>query len=108
MPLFLSNEDQERCIKSPEAINVLENAIRQFARGDAIRRPRIDNLIPTSRPEEFFNFSSMEGGTRYPGYYALRVKPDIVSFPGRSRHASKGHLLVSTGPIRGARFSLHH
>ena len=81
MPLFLSNEDQERCIKSAEAINVLENAIRQFARGDAIRRPRIDNLIPTSRPDEFFNFSSMEGGTRYPGYYALRVKPDIVSFP---------------------------
>lgn len=81
MPLFLSNEDQERCIKSAEAIDVLENAIRQFARGDAIRRPRIDNLIPTSRPEEFFNFSSMEGGTRDPGYYALRIKPDIVSFP---------------------------
>ncbi|NIO07428.1 MAG: ornithine cyclodeaminase family protein [Deltaproteobacteria bacterium] len=52
-----------------------------MARGDAIRRPRVDNLIPTNRPDEFFSFSSMEGGMREPGYYALRIKPDIISWP---------------------------
>jgi alanine dehydrogenase len=81
MPLYLSNQDQERAITVREAIEVLENGIRQLAHGDAIRRPRIDNLIPTSRPDEFFSFSSMEGGVRDPGYYALRIKPDIISWP---------------------------
>ena len=89
MPLFLSNADQAQCITPREAVDVLEDAIRQFARGEGIRRPRIDNILPTSRPAEYFNFSSMEGGYNVrlkdgrlkPGYYALRIKPDIYSFP---------------------------
>ncbi len=81
MALFLSNQDQEQCITSQEAIEALEDGIRQMARGDAIRRPRVDNLIPSKRPDEFFSFSSMEGGMKEPGYYALRIKPDIISWP---------------------------
>ena len=81
MPLYLNNQDQEKAIAPKEAIEVLENGIRRLARGDAIRRPRIDNLIPTRRSDEFFSFSSMEGGIRDPGYYALRIKPDIISWP---------------------------
>ena len=80
MAVFLNNQEQEQSITAKEAIEVLEEGIRQMALGDAIRRPRIDNLIPTSRPEEFFSFSSMEGGIRN-GYYALRIKPDIISWP---------------------------
>lgn len=91
MPLYLNNEDQAQCITPEEAIEALENGIRQFARGDAIRRPRIDNLLPTSRPDEFFCFSSMEGGIRTPGYYALRIKPDVYAWPvvdGRVRETT--------------------
>jgi alanine dehydrogenase len=79
--LFLNNDEQARAITAAEAIDVLEQGIRQMARGDALRRPRIDNLIPTSRPDEFFSFSSMEGGIREPGYYALRIKPEILGWP---------------------------
>lgn len=81
MPLFLSNQDQEKAITAQEAIDALEKGIRQFAKGDAIRRPRIDNFVPTRRSDQFFAFSSMEGGIREPGYYALRIKPDIISWP---------------------------
>lgn len=81
MPLLLNNAEQDSLITPAAAIDALENGIRQMAAGDAIRRPRIDNLIPTRRPEEFFSFSSMEGGFRDPGYYALRIKPDIISWP---------------------------
>ncbi len=81
MPLFLSNEDQEKAITAAQAIDALEKGIRQFAKGHAIRRPRIDNFVPTRRPDQFFAFSSMEGGIREPGYYALRIKPDIISWP---------------------------
>lgn len=81
MPLFLTNDDQARCIAVSEAIEAMEEGCRQFARGDGIRRPRIDNYLPTSRQEEYFCFSSMEGGIRNPGYYALRIKPDVLSWP---------------------------
>ena len=46
MPIFLSNQDQEKCITLGEAIDALDHGLRQFAHGDAIRRPRIDNLLP--------------------------------------------------------------
>lgn len=81
MPLFLSNQDQEKAITAKDAVDALEKGIRQFAKGNAIRRPRIDNFIPTRRADQFFGFSSMEGGIREPGYYALRIKPDIISWP---------------------------
>jgi hypothetical protein len=80
MPIFLNNADQEQCIVPKEAIDAMENGVKQFARGDAVQRPRIDNLLPTSRPDEYFCFSSMEGGIRRPGYYALRIKPDIYAW----------------------------
>jgi ornithine cyclodeaminase/alanine dehydrogenase-like protein (mu-crystallin family) len=81
MPLFLSNADQEQTITPADAIEAFENGVRQFARHDAIRRPRIDCFMPAAQPGEFFCFSSMEGTIRSPGYHALRIKPDIVSWP---------------------------
>ncbi len=81
MAIFLSNEDQEKAITAASAIDALEKGLRQFSRGDAIRRPRIDNFIPSPEPDKFFAFSSMEGGIRDPGYYALRIKPDMISWP---------------------------
>jgi hypothetical protein len=80
MPIFLNNQDQEKCITIGEAIDALDHGLRQFSRGDAIRRPRIDNLLPAAKPGEYFCFSSMEGGIRDPGYYALRIKPEIQSW----------------------------
>jgi alanine dehydrogenase len=80
MPIFLSNEEQASCITPAEAIESMAEGCKQFSLGDAIRRPRIDNYLPTSRPTEHFCFSSMEGGVRS-GYYALRIKPDILSWP---------------------------
>jgi alanine dehydrogenase len=88
MPIFLNNSDQEKCITPDDALDALERGVRQFSRGDAIRRPRIDNLLPTVNPEEYFCFSSMEGGIRDPGYYALRIKPEIYgweNFEGKRR-----------------------
>ena len=80
MPIFLTNEEQAACITPDEAIDAMAEGSKQFSLGNAIRRPRIDNYLPTSRPTEHFCFSSMEGGVRS-GYYALRIKPDILSWP---------------------------
>ena len=80
MALFLNNDDQEKSITAEGAMEALSEGIRQLARGDALRRPRIDNLIPTENPENYFSLSSMEGGIRHPGYFAVRLKPDIYGW----------------------------
>ena len=102
MTLFLNNPDQEQCLTVVEAIDGMESGVRQMAWGDAIGRPRIDNFLPTSRADEFFCFSSIEGGIREPDYYALRIKPDIIYWRDqgdglrRMNHSVKpGHAAVS-------------
>jgi ornithine cyclodeaminase/alanine dehydrogenase-like protein (mu-crystallin family) len=101
MPLYLNNNDQRRVIRIPEAIEAMEHMLRRFALGDAIRRPRIDNFLPSTRRNEFFCFSSMEGGTRAPGYYALRVKPDIVSWPKVDGKLRRQNYAVRPGSYGG-------
>ncbi len=81
MALLINNQEQAQAISMPDAIEALEGGLRQLADGNATRRPRIDVFCPTSRPEEFFCFSSMEGVVRDPGYYALRIKPDVIAWP---------------------------
>lgn len=94
-------------------MDALAEGLRQFARGDAIRRPRIDNLLPAANPEEYFCFSSMEGGIREPGYYALRIKPDIYAWQnvgGKMRETTYSYQpglyggLVFLYSIRNAEF----
>ena len=80
MAVFLNNDDQEKSVTPEAAMEALTHGIRQLARGDAMRRPRIDNLVPTENPENYFSLSSMEGGIRDPGYFAVRMKPDIYGW----------------------------
>lgn len=78
--LMLNNRDLASCIDMAACIDSLFEGIKSYVRHDAVRRPRMDHFIPTSRPDEFACFSSMEGAIRG-GYYAIRLKPDIVSWP---------------------------
>jgi ornithine cyclodeaminase/alanine dehydrogenase-like protein (mu-crystallin family) len=78
--LMLNNRDLMSCLDMAGCIDSLYEGIKMYVRHDAVRRPRMDHFIPTSRPDEFACFSSMEGAIR-DGYYAIRIKPDIVSWP---------------------------
>ena len=80
MTLLLNNQELESAIEMPSCIEALYEALKAYNRKDAARRPRIDIFAPTSRSEEFACFSSMEGIVRG-GYYAIRIKPDIISWP---------------------------
>ncbi|MBS37236.1 MAG: hypothetical protein CMO26_15085 [Thiotrichales bacterium] len=101
MTLFLNNVDQQRCISVADALSGMEAGMRQMSRGDAIRRPRIDNFLPTSREDEFFCFSSMEGGIREPGYYALRIKPDILYWKQHADGQRRENHSVEPGSYGG-------
>ena len=78
--LLLNNHELESVLDMPSAIEALYQGLKAYARGDAARRPRIDLFAPTARVGEFACFSAMEGIIRG-GYYAIRLKPDIISWP---------------------------
>jgi ornithine cyclodeaminase/alanine dehydrogenase-like protein (mu-crystallin family) len=77
---LLNNEEIEAVCDMGSCVDALYRGLRAYSRGDAARRPRIDLLAPTSRAEEYASFSTMDGIIRG-GYYALRIKPDILSWP---------------------------
>jgi alanine dehydrogenase len=77
---ILSNQDIESVCTMKDCIQALYEGIKSYSHGDAVRRPRMDLFAPTSRKEEYSCFSTMDGLIRN-GYYALRVKPDIMSWP---------------------------
>jgi alanine dehydrogenase len=45
--------------------------------GGAIHRPRIDMYFPCERPDGYFRWGTMEGGSTS-GYFAIRMKSDVV------------------------------
>ena len=80
MVRILSNEDLEAVCTASDCIDAMYEGLKAYAQGNAARRPRMDLFVPASRPEEWGCFSTMDGVIRG-GYYALRIKPDIMSWP---------------------------
>jgi len=110
MVLLLDNDAQASATSIALAIAAMESGIREYARGGAIRRPRIDNWLPTSQADRLFNFSSMEGGATELGYYALRIKPDIYHFPTVDGRRRRENYAVRPGLYGGLvlLFSTHN
>jgi alanine dehydrogenase len=55
----------------------LERSYRDLAEGEGVCRPRIDIRIPTKDAGKVYQWGTMEGGSTR-GYFALRLKSDIV------------------------------
>ena len=90
MAKVLNNEEIKSVLDMPACIDALYAGFKAYYRGDAARRPRIDLFAPTSRADEFACFSSMEGIIKN-SYYAIRIKPEIISWPeidGRRRRVT--------------------
>ncbi len=77
MTLIINNTDVEQVLTMEATMAVLEEAYSDFARGEAVCRPRIDIRIPTSDPAKFYQFGTMEGGSTR-GYFAIRMKSDVI------------------------------
>jgi alanine dehydrogenase len=76
----LTNEDIGAVLDYPHAIDALYDALRAFAGGTAARRPRVDVLTPAAGDGEYARFTTADGVVRG-GYYALRVKPEVIGWP---------------------------
>jgi ornithine cyclodeaminase/alanine dehydrogenase-like protein (mu-crystallin family) len=78
MTWFLNNDDIASVLTMQDTVDALERAYQELARGEAVCRPRIDIQIPTSDPAKTYQWGTMEGGSSGSGYFAIRMKSDVV------------------------------
>lgn len=79
--LYLSNQEIASVLTMKGCIEALEEGLREYYRGDATCRPRIDVWAPCDVPEAYFQWGSMEGTSKRRRVFALRIKSDIATFP---------------------------
>jgi ornithine cyclodeaminase/alanine dehydrogenase-like protein (mu-crystallin family) len=76
--LLLNNDDVSRVIDMPMVMDALEDAYQQLARKDSVCRPRIDIRIPNGEGDRIYQWGTMEGGSSVSGYFAIRMKSDVI------------------------------
>lgn len=78
MTLLLNNDDVRSILTMPMVMEALEDAYRQTANQDAVCRPRIDLCIPNGDGDHVYQWGTMEGGSSLSGYFAIRMKSDVI------------------------------
>jgi alanine dehydrogenase len=81
--LIIDNELVSQVLTMEDCIRVQEEAFRKLPSGGAIHRPRIDMYFPCERADGYFRWGTMEGAND--GYFAIRMKSDIVTWPKDQR-----------------------
>lgn len=61
-----------------DTIRLLRKAYVDLAQGSAVCRPRLDVRIPAGDGSKVYQWGTMEGGSVESGYFAIRMKSDIV------------------------------
>ena len=78
MAPLISNHDVERVLDMNVCLDAIEEGIKEYYRGDATCRPRIDVWAPSGDPRGYYQWGSMEGTSRRYGVFATRIKSDIA------------------------------
>ena len=78
MALLISNQDVGQVLNMTICIDAIEEGIKEYYRGDATCRPRIDVWAPSGDPRGYYQWGSMEGTSRRYGVFATRIKSDIA------------------------------
>jgi alanine dehydrogenase len=78
MALLISNQDVGQVLNIKICIDAIEEGIKEYYRGDATCRPRIDVWAPSATPDGYYQWGSMEGTSRRYGVFATRIKSDIA------------------------------
>ena len=77
MTLLIDNAVVAKVLTPEATRRALEQSYRDLADGEGVCRPRIDIRIPTEEAGKVYQWGTMEGGSTR-GYFALRLKSDIV------------------------------
>lgn len=76
--LLLNNDDIRSVLSMELTMDALEQAYRELFVSKAVCRPHVQIHIPTSAPLKMYRWGTMEGGSSVSGYFAIRMKSDIV------------------------------
>ena len=77
MTLRIANEVQEQVFDVAGAMEVLEFALAEEARGNAANRNKSIFHVPQPDPEFWYNYVSMEGAVRELHVAAIRIRSDV-------------------------------
>lgn len=100
MTLLIDNATVARVLTPAATRRALEGAYGDLGRGEAVCRPRIDVRIPTADPARSFQWGTMEGGSTG-GYFAIRIKSDIVWEAGEEGRRTQEKYCVRPGRYCG-------
>lgn len=100
MTLLIDNQVVQRVLTPRATRQALERAYADLAAGEAVCRPRIDIRIPTGDPSRSYQWGTMEGGSTA-GYFALRLKSDIVYEAGPEGARTQEKYCVRPGRYCG-------
>jgi ornithine cyclodeaminase/alanine dehydrogenase-like protein (mu-crystallin family) len=78
--LLLSNDDVKKLLTMRMCLDAMAEAFGEFAKGEAIDRPRSHTYIPSPAEGRTYMFKSFEGGIRKLGIMALRLSSDMLEF----------------------------
>jgi len=84
MALLISNQEIEQVLDMRTCIDAIEDGVKEYYRGDAICRPRIDVWAPCGDSRGYYQWGSMEGTSRRYGVFATRIKSDIAYWTDNS------------------------
>ena len=102
MALLISNQDIEQVLDMKTCLDAIEEGIKEYYRGDAVCRPRIDVWAPSGDPQGYYQWGSMEGTSRRYGVFATRIKSDIAYWPtGASGVKTQGKYCQRPGLFCG-------
>jgi ornithine cyclodeaminase/alanine dehydrogenase-like protein (mu-crystallin family) len=78
MALLISNDDVGKVLTMADCVETIEEGVKEYCRGDATCRPRIDVWAPCGDPQGYYQWGSMEGTSRRHMVFATRIKSDIA------------------------------
>ena len=99
--LVIDNEMVTSLLKVEEVIEVLRQSYLDLAAGAGICRPRIDMRIPTGDGESVYQWGTMEGGSARSGYFAIRMKSDVLTEIERDGNRTQEKYCIQPGTFCG-------
>ena len=77
--LLIGNDVTAEVLRMTDVLDVLDRSYRGLADGSTLCRPRIDMRFPAGSGSQVYQWGTMEGGSAESGYYAIRMKSDILT-----------------------------
>jgi ornithine cyclodeaminase/alanine dehydrogenase-like protein (mu-crystallin family) len=96
----INNADVSRLVNQEEVTRALESAYQDFFNGTAVCRPRVDVEIPSSSPDRFYRWGTMEGGSAGK-YFAIRCKSDMIYHKTAGSSITQEKYCVEPGTFCG-------